>query len=338
MKELKNTKKKWALFSIFTTVVLITACQTSIIVKALNGFAFTVSPMSENIVLNPGDEYSSSLDIYIPTEYENNIKYNVEIVPYFVDENYNNDFNNEYGTSSRITEWISFDTPKEGKLSPGQKTTILYTINVPEDAAGGGQYAAILVSANIWDNEDSRDSENTKNDKIDTAIKEEKKIAYIIYAEIAGDITRQGEIVDVNMPSFLLSEDIAGSSSIKNTGNVHGEAEYILQVFPLFSDEEIYTNEDDPATATILPNRTRYQETSWNQTPAIGIFNVIYTVEFEGVTTQVSKIVIKCPVWLLFIIIFAIMALIIWLITRTKSRGKKKSRKVSNSATSATEE
>ena len=295
--------------------------------SAEKGVIFTVSPMDEKIVLNPGDEYSSSLEIFIPDKYENDIKYNVEIAPYFVDENYNNDFNNTYGTNNELVKWISFDTPEKGRLSPGQKATIVYTINVPEDAAGGGQYASVLVSADSWqDTEESIDN-GDNSDVVGAALREEKKIAHTIYAEITGDITRQGEIVETNVSGFLLSGNIFGSSMIKNTGNVHGDAKYTLQVFPLFSDEEIYTNEEQPQDRTILPDRTLYNETAWANTPAMGIFNVIYTVEFEGVTTQVSKMVIKCPVWLLFIIIFGIITLIIWFfLIAKKRRGTKRER------------
>lgn len=321
MKNNKTSRKKWTRFAILTASILAMPFISMSHVSAERGVAFTVSPMKEKMVLNPGDEYSSTINLSIPVGFENDIKYTVEVAPFFVDESYNNDFNNTYGTINEIVKWISIDTPKEGRLSPGQSTTIIYSVDVPEDAAGGGQYAAVLVTAKEW-SEGYEDNSNDENGKVKASLTEEKKIACRIFTEITGDITRQGEIVDINVPSFLLSGNVTGSAAIKNIGNIHGNASYRLQVFPLFSDEEIYTNEEDPDEKTILPDRTLYNETAWEQTPSIGIFNVIYTVEFEGVTTQVSKLVIKCPVWLLFIIFAIIAGIIIWIIMRIRARGK----------------
>ena len=293
---------------------------------ATEGFAFAVSPMTEKILLNPGDSYSSSFMVYNPVEYTDDVDYSIEVVGYYVDENYGNVFE-KCEIYCEMTDWITINSPTQGVLSPGEKHTINYTINVPSDAPGGGQYASIKVDGNAHvEGEDANEESNKDEGEVSSSVKEIKSIAYIIYAEISGDTIRQGDIEEISVPSFLLSGNIKGASSIKNIGNVHGEAKYKLQVFPLFSDEEVYTNEEDPATATILPDRTRYEETAWDKTPSMGIFNVKYTVEFEGVTSEVTKMVIICPIWLLFLILFIIIALVIWGVVRAMNRKQDKKR------------
>ena len=317
---MKNRFKKLS-GVVFSLVLLMALSLTTIYnVHAADKWSFSVSPMKEKILLNPGEQYSSSVTVYVQEGDNTDIRYKVEVEGFYVDENYTNVFA-ECGTYCEMKDWITIESPTEGRLSPGGKTEIKYTINVPKDAPGGGQYASIIVQGDPWTDE-SGDTEDDDDKDVAPTIKEEKKIAYTVYAEVAGDVTRQGEITDLDVPSFLLAGDIKGSASVKNTGNVHGDAKYTLQVFPLFSDEEIYTNEEDPNTKTILPDRTRYEETVWEQTPSVGVFNVVYTVEFEGVTAQVSKMVIKCPIWLLFIIIFVIFALIFYFVAKAKARKK----------------
>lgn len=305
---MKNKKSflKIALSCIFAILLGVT--------NFLNTYAdnkFSVSPMTQRIVLTPGETYEGSFKVTNPGTNESNFAYTIGITPFYVDENYEIVYENN-GDYNQIVDWITIEN-QEGVISPNNVDEIHFLVNVPEDAPAGGQYAAITVTSK----NDSTSDTNSIN------IKAKYSIAHIIYAEVAGTTSRGGEITEINVPAFLLSGNIRGASSIENTSNVHGIASYKLQVFPLFSNEEIYTTEEDPKTRTILPGRTLYVETEWPNTPAVGIFNVIYTVEFEGVTAQVSKLVIKCPIWLLFLIIFAIIAVIIWLIMRAKSRKRR---------------
>ena len=271
----------------------------------------TLSPLNQHIVVNPGEVYEGSFQVSNQAKNTEPFSFVITVEPFYVDENYDIYYANN-GDYNQIVDWITIDK-YSGTVAPNESQDIHYYINVPSNAPSGGQYAAIKVTTT---NEDAT-LENGVN--IDVRFGS----AYILYAEVSGTTERGGEVTEATVPSFMFSGNIKGVSSVKNTGNVHGIAIYKLQVFPIFSDEEIYTNVETPAEQTILPGRTLYNETIWDNTPAVGIFNVIYTVEFEGVTTEVSKLVIVCPIWLLFLVVFAIVAIILWLVMRSKSRKKR---------------
>ena len=283
--------------------------------------SMTVSPPYQKMILIPGETYKNSISVFNSTNSTRSLKYAVEIGSF--SQHKNSESKDDYGaldhisksSYNQIMDWIKFDK-EHGELAPGEEIKIGYSIEVPENAPAGGQYATILVV-------DETTSGLPGEGNI--AIDQKFQFASIIYAEVAGETKEVGEILDNSIPSFLLNGPLQASSMVKNNGNVHTDAQYTLQVWPLFSSEEICTNEEKPETSLVLPETERYHVQSCDSMPTLGIFKAKQTVSIFGEISTVEKIVILCPLWLMFLILFVIITLIIWIFTKIKRNGKRKS-------------
>ena len=273
-----------------------------------SALSLAFSPIRPEKVLIPGTTDNLTVRLIVPSDANEPSNYELTIQPFTVDENNRTQLEPK-GGYSEIIDWITIsdDGDRTGVIQPGESKTINYTINVPEDAPAGGQYCAVVIKA--YSNNDS-------------GIKQTHDMTHLIYAEVAGETRRQGEITSLTVPGFLFSGNLTAGASVKNLGNVHSNVKHTLKIYPLIGDEELYTNGEDPQENLIMPEATRYTSVAWEQTPSAGIFRVKYTVEFEGIKNELEKIVIICPLWLLIIILLFIVTLIYRLATSSKS-GKK---------------
>lgn len=280
----------------------------------------TVSPMEQKMTLYPGEASVGSIKVSNPASATEELYYTVNVVPFTRSgNNYDPMIGDRLsdGSYNDVVNWVTLSS-EFGSVKPNEQDEIIYTVNVPENVRGGGQYFAILVTRT--DNPEEAEKEGN------TKLKEIIQIASTVYATVSGkDVQLAGAISNNEIPSFLLTPPIKASFMVENTGNTHMEINYYLQVFPLFSDEEIYTNEEDPGYAIVLPETTRYIEQEWNESSQIGIFKVRQTAMYGSDSDKKSvteKIVIVCPVWLIFIIVFIIFALIFYFMAKAKARKK----------------
>jgi hypothetical protein len=275
--------------------------------NAVGDINITVSPMRESVVLNPGDTYKSSFTVSNPGYSEDELNYHIEKKPFYVDKDYNPVFEKTAdGDHQMIDDWITITSGEEGVIPPNESVIVQYEIKVPENAPAGGQYACLSAVTTV-----------APSGTAGINIGEGLAINHIVLAEITGKTVMSGEITDVGIDSFKLGGAITAHSIVKNTGNVHGLAVYTMKVKPLFSDEVVYSSEGQE-DHYVLPDREMYNETRWNETPMMGIFNVSYAVEFQGMKSEAESMVVICPWWLIFIIVFGIFILIFRIISLMK--------------------
>ena len=279
--------------------------------------ALTLSPTSERIVLTSGETYRSGFSIVNPANADIDLNYLATIGPFTnakgegsVDDYGGADFDT-ISKMNEVMNWTTIDNPT-GTVTPNERVTLSYTIKVPKDAPAGGQYMAIFVK---------EDPEKKVRPENGSSIAEVMQMAYIVYAEVAGDTKKEGVILENSVPSFLLDNKLEAGSRVRNNGNVHTDAEVVLQVWPLFSDEEICTNEEDASLSFVMPNTERYHVETC-ELPMVGIFRAKQTVKIFGETSVVERTILVCPLWLLFIIIFIIVGIIVWLVVRMRARKK----------------
>ena len=275
-------------------------------VSAAGESSLTFGPTSQRVSLQPGEKYRSSVIVSNPATSADDTKFALFVYPYTVtNDNYDPAFD-KMNTYTQIVDWITLDKT-EGTLAPNDNMEIGFTIDVPEDAPAGGQYAAIVA-------QDMTNLENNNSGNVQIA--SISAVGSIVVADVAGQTREYGEIFENNMPTFVMSAPFTASAGVKNTGNVHTDAKSVLQIWPLFSGEEIYTNEEsEDNEQLVLPDTTRYFFNTWEDVPVVGIFRARQTVTIFDETSVNEKIIVICPLWLLFIVIFLIVLLLIWFVT-----------------------
>lgn len=276
--------------------------------------SLTVSPQHQSIILVPGETYQGSIKVSSQVTSTRPSEFEVSVGP-FSDAKAEGS-RDDYGAVNyvdrsnynMIVDWIEVGEPKE-TVDPNDTVTVPFTIKVPQDVPAGGQYASLIV----------KDATPPSQQGQGVAVNSVMQILSIIYAEVVGDTREEGVVSTNTMPSFLLNGPLVMESMVRNNGNIHTMAEYKMQVWPLFSNEEICTNVEDPDTSLVMPETERYHAQTC-ELPAVGIFKAKQEVKIFNEVSTVERMIIICPLWLLFLIIFVVVAIIIWLVMQFRRR------------------
>lgn len=260
---------------------------------------FIVSPMLEKISLKAGETYTGSILIANPKDATEDFYYKISISPYSViGENYIADFET-ISDWSRILEWTTLEDT-EGTLKPNETKRIFYTIEVPKNAPAGGQYLKIGVTSNAAASGSGG------------AVQDVFEIASLVFAEIDGETTRGGRILEGKIPDFVTSSNPAVTAKFTNTGNVHETATTALYVKNLLGGGEIYpqNGENPEMESIIMPLSTRVVSRQIPNLPVVGIFEVKETIYYRGDTMDVTSVMVVCPAWFILLILATIASIL----------------------------
>lgn len=249
---------------------------------------FGITPGFQEISLVPGEKYHGTVSVVNPSPDKNNkVSFEIFVAPFSVngtEYTINFEEKNDY---SQIVDWTSLGVTS-GTLVSEEILEIPFTVDVPKDVAGDGQYMAFIMRL--------KENEPEKNGY---QITSRHQAASILYASVDGEERLEGKVLENKVPGFVFDSQISASSLVENSGNVHTHITYNLDVYSLFSDEIVYSNKDNPKENIILPGTTLFSNSTWDETPELGFFRVVQTISGFSDTSVVEKTVFVCPTWFL---------------------------------------
>ncbi|MBQ3453055.1 hypothetical protein IJG28_02595 [Candidatus Saccharibacteria bacterium] len=280
---------------------------------------FTILPMSQRFSLEPGETYEGEITIVNPVDATEDFAYKAAVAPYGIkpSEDARSEYDIDLTTESKYTEmskWIKIEEPT-GKIKPNEMKKLKFTITVPETAAGGGQYAAITVAS---------DTESESGDGV--AVQNVFEMASIIYGAVNGEIKHEGEILENNVPGFVVSTPVTVSAMISNTGNMHEDAAVIIKVTDFFTGNVILPNEENSGeySELVMPETTRFVEREVGNLPALGVVKISQKIYYQGTVSEVERDVVICPIWFMALVAVTIAAIVGIIVHIVKKHHRKK--------------
>lgn len=280
-------------------------------------FAISLFPSYQTLELGPGAQREGTITIVNSGKLP--FDFSVSANPYQVQgEDYDADFTttNNY---TALASWITFDQASY-HAEVGESVEVKFYVNVPEDAVGGGQYAAIMAYT-----EDGADP--------DASIKVASQVVALLYGRVSGqDMRPEGEIAEQEIPFVVFdSKPVDASIVAYNTGNVDFMIYHTMTVTDILSGEEVINpettdsngNKLGASSAIVLPGTSRRDTLTWEVTPKIGLYKIKQATTFLDQTVENEQIVIFCPMWLVFAILGLIVLLIFWIILAVRRHRRK---------------
>lgn len=269
--------------------------------------ALSIYPASQTIELRPGAEYRGRVEVANSGQRAFDLM--IAAAPYSVNsETYEPDFDSR-GNYTQLFDWISF--PNENfHVEPGESAQVEFVVNVPEDAVGGGQYAAILART-----EDSINPE--------ASVQVISQVAGILYGRVSGEeMQPEGEVVEQKIPGWIFDGPLKISEITYNTGNIDFQVYHSMKIRNFFTGEEVVNSESTTAEGTkigsatqvIYPKTSRENTLTWEGAPQLGVYKVEQKIVFLDQEVTTEQIVMFCPLWLILAVAGLILLLILWIL------------------------
>ena len=260
-----------------------------------------ISPLRTRVSQKPGQTTAGEISVANHTGSTLDVVLTVERFK-TTDEDYHYDF-----AENENADWVRLaDT--ELSLNPGESRKVAYSLAIPADAPPGGYYFAIFAG--------------TTKTQSSTSIQEIRRVASLVYLEVAGDLVHKTSLLGFDLPWLVTTSRIKISNRLANQGNTHEDIRLTQLIKPLIgrAPEPIYKQ------GLLLPSTIRKLETTATMPRLPGIYEVQMTfTPPTGPPKTFYQTILYMPPWFSLTLGFGIVILIGCKISKKLCRSNYKS-------------
>lgn len=295
------------------SLILLSAPPTNAQTTNLNRLGVTVSPVTDEFSIKPGQTIVRQIKVTNPvgdivTLYPQVLNFttdNEKGQPTFYSSS-------EKNSRYAMSDWVSFS--KEFiRVAPNENEVIDVTIKAPDNAEPGGHYGAILFSTG---------KPEVKEDVSQVSVV--GLIGSLFLATVPGDILQRLTLEDYDAPHFLINPPANFSLLFSNTGNLHEKPQGEIKIRNWFGDT-VSTLKVNDGGGNVLPDSKRRFEAKWAfDWHAIGRYTATAVISYGNPEQQIQSVrsFFIIPIWFIAIIGLLLLLLIGWIFrVRGRHRG-----------------
>lgn len=208
-----------------------------------------------------------------------------------------------------LAEWI--DIPNEEVIIPAEQTySVPFSIAVPDNAAPGGHFAAILVG-----------TRSLTKSNAPAQVETSQVVTSLVFLSVAGDIQERGAIRDFGTDKSIRETPTASFSlRFENQGNVHLQPQGDITIMNMWGKERgIIPINQTSQFGNVLPASIRNYTFEWTgdwSFADIGRYSAIATLAYGDQTRQFvnSKTTFWVIPWRGFLAVLVAFGGLLWLI------------------------
>ncbi len=281
-----------------------------------------VGPGKTELLLAPGDTYNMQVTVSNATGMTKIVKLTTEDMGASNDPNTPLQFMGDQKGPYSLKDFVKPEADQLTLLA-GQRATMPVTISIPEDAAPGGLYGAVMVAAeNLPSTTIAPAGQATGQVNIIT------RVAVLLFIRVKGDVLESSYLKDFTADkNFYEKGPVSFEITSENTGSVYLSPYGAIEVKDIFG-RTIDQRDIDPWF--VLPGSARVREIKWNSNFLFGKYTAFLTLHRGYLDAKDVVDTKSIDFWVIpwkivsivLVVLILIILLLVWIFSHIQWRGK----------------